>query len=60
MVAPAKALVGLAGVAFVLAVATNFMGGFLTSSEGRSRAATNLTLMAIALVLCCPREGASR
>lgn len=52
MVNIAKALTGLAAVAFVLAVVTSFMGGFLTSAEGWSRAATNLTLLAIALVLC--------
>lgn len=48
----AKALTGLAAVAFVLAIVTNFMGGFLTSSEGWSRAATNLTLLALAIVFC--------
>lgn len=55
-----KALVALAALAFVLAVVTNFMGGILTSSEGWSHAATNLALLAIALVLCFPREGAGR
>lgn len=55
-----KALVALAALAFVLAVVTNFMGGILTSSEGWSRTATNLALLAIALVLCFPREGAGR
>lgn len=60
MAALAKGLVGLAGVAFVLAVVTNFMGGFLTTSEGWSRAATNLALVAIAVVLVFSREGAGR
>ncbi len=53
----AKALTGLAAVALVLAVATNFMGGFLTSAEGWSRAATNLTLLALALVFCFRSPG---
>lgn len=53
----AKALIGLAAVAFVLAVVTNFGTNILTSAEGWSRAATNLTLLAIALVLCF-RNGA--
>lgn len=52
MINLAKALTGLAALAFVLAVATTFMGGFLTSAEGFSRASTNLALLAIALVLC--------
>jgi len=43
MVTLAKTLLRLAVVSFVLAVAMNFMRGFLTSSEGWSRAATNLT-----------------
>lgn len=60
MVTLAKALIALAGVAFVLAVVTNFMGGFLTSSEGWSRVTANLALIAIALVLCFPKEGAGR
>jgi hypothetical protein len=51
----AKALTALAALAFVLAVVTNFtgnyMGPFLTTAEGYSRAATNLALLAIALVL---------
>lgn len=48
----AKALIGLAAVAFVLAVVTNFGAAVLTSAEGWSRAATNLTLLAIAVVVC--------
>ncbi|OFW16253.1 MAG: hypothetical protein A3H29_15800 [Acidobacteria bacterium RIFCSPLOWO2_02_FULL_67_21] len=50
MASLAKVLAGLSAVAFLVAVATNFMGGFLTSSEGWSRAATNLALLALALV----------
>ena len=46
-----KALVGLAGLAFALAVVSNFTGNLLTTSEGWSSASTNLALIAIALVL---------
>jgi len=60
MAALTKGLVGLAGVAFVLAVVTNFMGGILTSSEGWSNATTNLALLALALALCFPRDGARK
>lgn len=45
-----KALVGLAALAFVAAIVTNFTGELLTTAEGWSRAATNLALLAIALV----------
>ena len=52
MVTLAKALVGLAALAFVLAVYTNVTGNeFFSSPEGYSRASTNLALLAIALVL---------
>jgi hypothetical protein len=48
----AKALIGLAALAFVLAVVTHFVGPILrTQPEAYSRAFTNLTLLAIALVL---------
>ncbi len=48
----AKALTGLAVLAFVLAVVTNFTGMLLnTPAEGYSRACTNLALLAIALVI---------
>ncbi|OFW03192.1 MAG: hypothetical protein A3I61_01455 [Acidobacteria bacterium RIFCSPLOWO2_02_FULL_68_18] len=59
MIPLAQALVGLSGVAFVLAVITNFGVESLsfTSSEGYSRAAANLALIALALVLCF-RNGA--
>lgn len=47
-----KALTGLAFLAFLLAVVTNFMGPILnTPAEGFSRACTNLALLAIALVV---------
>jgi len=46
-----KVLTGLAVLAFVLAVVTNFTGALLgTPAEGYSRACTNLALIAIALV----------
>lgn len=49
----AKALTGLAFLAFVLAVVTNFMGPILnTPAEAYSRACSNLALLAIALVAC--------
>ena len=50
-----KALVGLAALAFVLAVVSNFLGeeaALLTTAEGYSRASANLALLAIAFVLC--------
>lgn len=57
----AKACLGLGVAAFGLAVATNFLGEpFLTSAEGWSRAAANLALFAIALVLCFGRQAAGR
>jgi hypothetical protein len=59
MIPLARALVGLSGLAFVLAVIANFGVEFLTltSSEGYSRAAVNLALIALALVVCF-RDGA--
>jgi hypothetical protein len=57
----AKALTALAALALILAVITNFTGNYmdlwLTTAEGFSRASTNLSLLAIALVLAF---GASR
>jgi predicted Kef-type K+ transport protein len=48
-----KALTGLAFLAFVLAVLSNFMGPILnTPAEAYSRACSNLALLAIALVVC--------
>jgi ABC-type amino acid transport system permease subunit len=47
-----KALIGLAALAFVLAVLTHFSGPIMrTHAEGYSRASANLALLAIALVL---------
>lgn len=49
-----KALIGLAALAFALAVVSNFLGtegALLTTAEGYSRASANLALLAIALVL---------
>ncbi len=49
----AKALVGLAAVAFVLAVVSNMTGMvFGANAEGLSNASTNLALLAIAVALC--------
>ncbi len=48
----AKVLVGLAALAFVLAVVTTFTGRLMhVHPEGFSRACSNLALLAIALVL---------
>ena len=53
MVELAKALTALAAVSFVLAAVFTLMDTFyLTTPEGFSRAATNLALLAIAVVLC--------
>ena len=47
-----KVLIGLAALAFVLAVVTHFTDGLVrTQAEAYSRASTNLSLLAIALVL---------
>jgi len=51
MVRAAQTAIALAAVAFVLAVITNFTGDFLTTSEGYSRASTNLALLGIALLV---------
>ena len=49
----AKALVGLAALAFVLAVVANVTGMAIgATAEGLSSASTNLALLAIAVVLC--------
>jgi hypothetical protein len=48
----AQLLTMLAFVAFVMAVATNYIGEqFMTTAEGYSRAAGNLALLAIAVTL---------
>ena len=55
----AKLLTGLAVLAFVLAVVTNFTGVILnTPPEGFSRACTNLALLAIAVVTVFSGRGA--
>ena len=48
----AKTLVGLAAAALALAVVTNFTVAFGTTAEGWARASADLSLLAIALVLC--------
>jgi len=55
----AKACVGLAALAFVLAVVTVFTGPILVGAEGYSRAATNLALLALCLFLGFKEGGAS-
>ena len=57
-----KTLIGLAALAFVLAVVTHFTGGIVnTKAEAYSRASTNLSLLAIALVLAFgPRADTGR
>jgi hypothetical protein len=51
-----KALVGLSALAFVVAIFANYGIDVVpfptTTSEGFSRASTNLALLAIAVVLC--------
>jgi hypothetical protein len=52
-----KVLTALAGLAFVLAVLTNFTGPIAgTGAEGFSRACTNLALLAIAVSLIFDRS----
>ncbi len=47
-------LIGLSVVAFLLAIIGAFIGPILEiSSEGFSRACTNLALIGIALSVCC-------
>ena len=47
-----KALIGLSALGFVLAVVTSFSGPILhTGAEAYSRASSNLSLLAIALIL---------
>lgn len=55
----AKACVGLAALAFVLAVVTSFTGPILVGAEGYSNAATNLALLALCLFLGFKEGGAS-
>jgi len=57
MVQLAKALTALAALSFVLAAVFTLIDNFyFTTPEGYSRAATNLALLAIALVLCFRTE----
>ena len=52
MASLAKACVGLAALAFVLAVVASFTGSIIgVGAEGYSRAATNLALLALCLIL---------
>jgi hypothetical protein len=56
-----KALIGLAALAFLLAVVSHFTGAIVnTRAEAYSRASTNLSLLAIALVLAFGPSGTSR
>ena len=51
-----KALIGLAALAFVLAVLTHLVGAIVgTNPEAYSRASGNLSLLAIAVVLAYGR-----
>ena len=53
-----KALIGLAALAFVLAVISHFTGPIvMTNPEAYSRASGNLSLLAIALVLTYGNTG---
>ena len=55
-----KVLIGLAGLAFVLAVVTTLMGRpYVVTAEGFSRASNNLALIAIALSVCVKRSSTS-
>lgn len=47
----AKVLLGLAALAFVMAVLCAFIGPIVTTPEAYSRAANNLALIAIAMFL---------
>ena len=47
----AKACVGLAALAFILAVVTAFTGPILVGAEAYSSASTNLALLALCLFL---------
>jgi hypothetical protein len=56
-----RVLIGLAALAFVLAVVTHFAGPLLsTQPEAYSRASTNLALLAIALVLTYGNAASAR
>jgi len=51
-------LVGLAVLGFLLAVITALFGSMIMEiqAESFSRACTNLSLIAIALSVCCPKK----
>jgi len=51
MASLAKACVGLAALAFLLAVVTAFTGPILVGAEAWSRAATNMALLALCLFI---------
>jgi hypothetical protein len=54
-----KVLIGLAALAFLLAVIANLTGNpFIVRAEGFSRASNNLALIAIALLLLDRGRGA--
>jgi len=55
------ALIGLAAVAFLLAIIGAFTGSIIgISPEGFSRACTNLALLGIGLSVCFKQAGAGR
>lgn len=55
----AKACVGLAALAFILAVVTALTGPILVGAEAYSHAATNLALLALCLFLGFKEERAA-
>ena len=55
-----KVLIGLASLAFLLALSVSLFGPvFSVSGEAFSRASNNLALIAIALLVCTKRESKS-
>ena len=55
-----KVLIGLASLAFLLAVFVSLLGPiFGIPAEAFSRASNNLALIAIALLICTKRDAAS-
>lgn len=55
----AKACVGLAALAFILAVITAFTGPLLVGAEGYSNACTNLALLALCFFIGFKEESKS-
>ena len=51
MAGMAKLCVGLAAVAFLMALVTAFTGEIVVTAEGYSRASTNLALLALCLFM---------